>query len=156
MRGSTETFGHSFEVDHEPRHQRNVALRNYWNAARTPEGPLRREDLDVSSVVDLLPGIFMAEPVEGDYRIRLSGTGAEGRLNLPFTGQTLVQLHGPELGQETADIFREAAETFVPLSLHGSFLSPSTSHILLDIVLLSMRFPDSGLGILGGLFPVDE
>lgn len=139
----------------EPEHPLNRALLEYWERKRRPGGPLRRADLEPLDIPRVLPGIFIAEPVAGDYRFRLAGSEVEGRMHRKITGATLMELYGGDFGPRTIELYRQISTGTTPLTLRGHYKGDSFDHVEFECLHLPIEFDDGGRGVLGGQFAFD-
>lgn len=114
-----------------------------------------RADFDPLHLPRLLPGIFLTEPAGEDFRFRLAGSHVEGRMQRKLTGKTLSEVFGPELGRETAQIYRGVAEGCMPLTLRGHYVGDNLEHIDFEVLHLAIQFEDGQRGVIGGQFAFD-
>ncbi|CDO61062.1 hypothetical protein BN1012_Phect2849 [Candidatus Phaeomarinobacter ectocarpi] len=150
-----ETLGYSSGPVDAPSHASNQALLEYWENGRSAGAPLMRADFDPLHLPKLLPGIFLTEPAGEDFRFRLVGSHVEDRMQRKLTGKTLSEVFGPELGRETAQIYRGVAGGCTPLTLRGHYVGDNLEHIDFEVLHLAIQFEDGQRGVIGGQFAFD-
>jgi len=147
-----ETLGYSNAEVSAPEHPGNAELLAYWDSHRGPHDALKRADFNPLALPRLLPGVFLAEPADDDFRFRLVGSQIEDRMQRVLTGRSLTEIYGPQLGPQTAEIYRRVAAGNTPVTLRGHFVGDHLEHIDFEVMHLPMQFGDGGLGVLGGQF----
>ena len=146
------TLGYDSTLVEAPAHPRNRELLSYWERRRTPGGPILRARFEPLDVPRLLPGIFMAEPIGGDYRFRLAGTDVEARLRRRVSGATLMEIYGPEFGPRSIELYDRVSRSIEPVVTRGHYCGDCFDHVEFEVLHLPIRFDSGALGVLGGQF----
>lgn len=114
-----------------------------------------RSDFDPLQLPKLLPCLFLAEPLDDDFRFRLVGSQVEERIHRVLTNRTLIEVYGSELGPKTIEKYRHVATTCAPLTLRGNYVGDNLEHIDFEVLHLAIQFEDGSRGVLGGQFAFD-
>lgn len=139
-------------------HPKNRKLVDLWSASRAPDGFGDRAKLAPASLLPLLGGISVAEPVDGgkDFRFRLVGTVNEERLGFVATGRLLTECYAPRMANELIGLHKRVLEKKTPVVLRGRFLGLKLEHVLFEAVFLPVRTEDGKLQVFAGMYDMGE
>jgi hypothetical protein len=114
----------------------------YWAGLRRPGALPGRRDLDPARITRLLPTVSLIQVADGDYRIRLAGTGLFSVYGGETTGKRLCEVYNTA----AADYWRYELDQVVierrPRAGHHSMAWRGASHMSL----LWLRLPLSSNG----------
>lgn len=73
----------------------------YWSSLRAGQRLPGRRDIDPAGFKRLLPTVSLVEvdPIGGDFRVRLAGTGLYGIYSREITGRTLDEIYSPSAAE---------------------------------------------------------
>ncbi|MEX0838963.1 MAG: PAS domain-containing protein [Parvibaculum sp.] len=139
-------------------HPKNRKLLDLWSASRAPDGVGDRAKLAPASLLPLLGGISVAQPVEGgrDFRFRLVGTVNEERLGFAATGRLLTECYGPKMAKELIELHNRVLAEKRPVILRGRFLGVGLEHALFEALLTPVRTSGGDMQVFAGMYDMGE
>lgn len=125
----------------------------YWEARRTPNGVVPRSAIQPGEIKELLPSLFIAEPVNREWRYRLTGTGLAEQVGTDFTGRYVREVFDLESAMAISWLYTVVADNRQPISRKGRFIGPDVERAMAETVHLPILAKSSStVLILGGVF----
>lgn len=150
-----EALGYESVRMAEAEHPANRELLAYWERNRDPGRPLARSRFEPLAIPRILPGIFIAEPVDGQFRFRLAGSEVEARMRRHVTGKLVTELYSESYGGRVVELYRRVSEGVEPVVMRGHYKSEFLEHIEFEVLHLPLEFTSGACGVLGGQFAFD-
>jgi hypothetical protein len=125
----------------------------YWEARRTQNGLAPRSAIRPSDIKELLPSLFIAEPINREWRYRLTGTGITEQVGVEFTGKHVREVFDLESAMSMSWLYTVVADNRQPISRKGRFAGPDIEHAMAETVHLPMLARNGRtVLVLGGVF----
>lgn len=143
----------------EPQHPANRALVEYYDSKSGSDGLVGRGDIRPAELATLLPGMFMAEPVDGgaDMLFRLIGTEIEERTGLSATGRRLTEVYPKGAADDFLAFYRRVISGLERITIQGRLFGIGIDHALFECTLLPVRARDGkSVMVVGGFFDLKD
>jgi hypothetical protein len=141
------------EADH-PGSKQLVA---YWESKRKDGGLPLREDINPHEIVRLLPNVSILEPRNGDWAIRLTGTGVIDRIGQEVTTKTIGEIYEPETARRMIETYDAVVANRKPSVMKARLLGFGIAHALAESPMLPIIARDrQTVHIFGGIFFMDQ
>jgi hypothetical protein len=141
----------------EPEHPGTLELRAYWRSKIEPCGIPLRSAIRPQEIPRLLPNLFIAEPVDGDWRLRLIAAGVSSRFGVDLTGKMLREVFNDEAAEFLADAYDWAALYRRARCYRGHYLGFAQAHLPAEAIHLPVLAADrETVLVFGGVFFPDE
>lgn len=146
-----------FEGERRPaEHPKAGALLAYCEGKRAGGDLLPRNSVEPRDILPLLPYLFIAEPLDGDWRYRLYGTGLQARLHLELTWKRLGEIFEPKTAGDMQRLYEDVARSGTSAAVRGWYRGAGFEDVRIEAVQIPMLARDGRTRhILGGLFFLD-
>ena len=140
----------------EPSHPLAHKLLAFWAAKRKAGGLLNKSDIPCRAMGDLLPNLFLFEPVDdagADWRCRVVGSAIRERYGGPNQrGRTLFEDYAPDIAGRRAANYRHVTQSGEPLIMRGRLMNIGRDFYEVEVLNLPVASGTGALWVLGGMF----
>lgn len=141
----------------EPEHPGCKRLLSYWRSKIGLDGLVPRAAIQPRDLVPLLPWLFIAEPIESDWRFRLMGTGLCAGFGADLTGRTLRQIFREDTASSLIALYKTVVAGRQPKTLKGRYVEAGLDHVTAEGIHLPLMAPDRRTSfVFGGVFFSDQ
>jgi hypothetical protein len=141
------------EADH-PKSQQLVA---YWESKRKDGGLPARADIKPQEIVRLLPNVSILEPRDGDWAIRLTGTGVIDRIGQEVTTKTIGEIYEPKTARRMIETYDAVVARREPAIMKARLSGFGITHALAESPMLPIIARDGRtVHIFGGIFFMEQ
>jgi hypothetical protein len=138
-------------------HPASQELIAYWESKRKDGGLPAREDIKPHEIVRLLPNVSILEPREGDWAIRLTGTGVIDRIGQEVTTKTIGEIYEPRTARRMIETYDAVVASRKPFVMKARLLGFGIAHALAESPMLPIIARDGQtVHIFGGIFFIDQ
>lgn len=143
----------------DPEHPSGCKLLNFWYAHKGRGKMLKRSDLPAREILDLMPNLFILEPVSPageDWRFRLFGQGLAEILGGDPTGLQISQIYSPHQVEHNAALYRDRSQSCLPFVSRGRILGIERDYMPFEVTNVPIESEAGGPRMfLGGMFVLD-
>jgi len=126
-----------------PYHRDSAALFVYWQACIARGGLMLGRDLPAREVASLMSKLNIMEPMaDGDFRVRLAGSGLMRRFGEDVTGRMLSTLYDAQSFQNFSAGLRSALDTGVPHIVDVRIKTAAYKHLHMEYICLPVKSYD--------------
>lgn len=152
-------FGHlAAEIwESEADHPGSKQLAAYWESKRKDGRLPAREDIRPHEIARLLPNVSILEPRDGDWAIRLTGTGVIDRVGQEVTAKTIGEIYEPDTARKMIETYDAVAASGRPMIAKARLLGFGIAQALAESPMLPIIARDGRtVHIFGGIFFLEQ
>jgi hypothetical protein len=126
-----------------PHHTDSAALFAYWQSFIARGGLVLGRDLPAREIAPLMSKLNIMEPMaDGDFRVRLAGSGLMRRFGEDVTGRMLSSLYDAQSFQNFSAGLRSTLDTGVPHIVDVRIVTEAYKHLHMEYICLPVKAYD--------------